>query len=173
MLKRFVSWMVSLDSMLYWSRPSCRALRRALNQWDTYDFCGVADTFLVFWNLFLDRLEKQPSHATVTGNQTGGGDGEGGGGYIWKSLLDPIVCLILSFFLFLSPFCASCHLQGCVSSVVLANWCRHPSSSCCGDGDYFNPTPPAHFTIIIIIIISPKRSIARTDAAVAVSNAPI
>lgn len=43
----------------------------ALNQWDTYDFCGVTDTFLGSWNLFLDCLEKQPNHATVTGNQTG------------------------------------------------------------------------------------------------------
>lgn len=100
---------------------------------------------------------------------------QAGKGYIWKSLPDPIVCLILSFFFLLSFFSSllSARLvisSGCVSSVVLANWRRDPSSSCCGEGDYFNPTPPAHLTIIIIII-SPKRSIMCTDAAAAVSNA--
>lgn len=70
---------------------------------------------------------------------------QAGKGYIWKSLLDPIVCLIFSFFLFFAfflffpPFCASCHLQGCISSVVLANWRRDPSSSCCGEGIISTP----------------------------------
>lgn len=69
----------------------------ALNQWDTYDFCGVTDTFLGSWNLFLDCLEKQPSHATVTGTQTGRGG-------IHMKLLTGPYSVPLSFFL---PFFSS------------------------------------------------------------------
>lgn len=69
-----------------------------------------------------------------------------------------------SFFLFFPPFCMSCHLEGCVSSVVLASWRKDPSSSCSGERDYSNPTPLVRLTIIIIII-SPKRSIICSDAA--------
>lgn len=75
-----------------------------------------------------------------------------------------------SFFLFFPPFCMSCHLEGCVSSVVLASWRRDPSSSCSGERDYSNPTPLVRLTIIIIII-SPKRSIICSRAAAAVLNA--
>lgn len=84
--------------------------------------------------------------------------------YICKSLWDPIVCLILYFTHPFPSFSLSCHLKCCVSSVVLESRCRDPSSSCCGESDYYNPTLPVHRTIIIIII-SPNRLIIYSDAA--------
>lgn len=123
--------------------------------------CGVIDTFLHSWNSLLDCLERQPSLRRR-----------------WKSNKQGMVHMKVftgpysaphSFFLFFPPFCMSCHLEGCVSSAVLASWRRDPSSSCSGERDYSNPTPLGRLTIIIIII-SPKRSIICSDAAAAVLN---
>lgn len=98
---------------------------------------------------------------------------QAGKGDIWKSLLHPIVCLFLSLFPSFSSSPLSVRLVISRAVEILWFWptgAAKPSSSCCGERDYFNPTPPAHLTIRIITI-SPRRSIMCTDAGAAVSKA--
>lgn len=70
------------------------------------------------WKLFLDCPWSRSRHAAVTENQTCGAQ------YIWKSLCVHIICLILCFIYPFPPSSLSCQPWGCVSSVVLASWCR-------------------------------------------------
>lgn len=160
--------MFSLDGMVYIDcSHRAKPFAETLNQWDTYDLQRARDLWshryiptLMEFTLGLPWKAAKPRRSR------------------WKSNKQRMVHMKVftgpysaphSFFLFFPPFCMSCHLEGCVSSVVLASWRKDPSSSCSGERDYSNPTPPVRLTIIIIII-SPKRSIICSHAAAAVLN---
>lgn len=85
------------------------------------------------------------------------------------SLWDPIERLFLYLTHPFPSLSLSCHPQGCVSSAVWASRCSDPSGSCWGVGDYYNPTLPFHCAIIIIIV-SPNRSMVCSDGEDVVLN---
>lgn len=161
--------MFSLDGMVYIDCSRCaKPFAETLNQWDTYDSQRAGDLWshryiptLMEFTLGLPWKAAKPRRSRWKSNKQG---------MVHMKVFTGPYSAPHSLFLFFPPFCMSCHLEGCVSSVVLASWRRDPSSSCSGERDYSNPTPLVRLTIIIIII-SPKRSIICSNAAAAVLNA--